>query len=306
MHICFLMFLLLFPLCNLTITPHSSKQYDAPFYYSNESKSNHFFIYAEYVTSSSNPITYSKYNIKFNPSTTLTASSVDDCTPSTSSDLSEIFSSKTSALTINLHSILSTEYIYYVKVGICSSSTSDITISINSLSAPLSCKLLPPSYVILTIQKQTGTNNIIISCGGASNTINSIEIPISDNYEIETDKGITNYILTAQILSKKKTFTRNGDSSCNKEGDNKCLEGYFCNENTCSKCHELCSECYASHLNSCTQCKIIDDDDEHLTNTECEVNYIDMTQLGDIEIDITPPKTHRVTLGVWVFVPYVN
>lgn len=60
-------------------------------------------------------------------------------------------------------------------------------------------------------------------------------------------------------------------SSCNKEGDNKCLEGYFCNENTCSKCHELCSECYASHLSSCTQCKIIDDDDdEHITNTECK------------------------------------
>ena len=306
MHACFLIFLLLFPICHLDITPHSSNQYDAPFYFSTDSKSNHFFIYAEYVTSSSSDIVYSKYNIKFNPSST---SSVSSCSATTDSDLSEIFSSKTSSLTINLHSILSTEYIYYLKVGICSPSTSDIEIKINSSSTSLSCKRLPPSYVILTIQKQTGTSNIIITCTKTDNTINSIEIPISNDYEIKTvdvNDGMTNYILTVQILSKNKTFTRNGNSSCNKEGDNKCLEGYFCNENTCSKCHELCSECYASHLNSCTQCKIIDNDDQHTTSTECEINYIDMTQLGNIEIDITPPKAHRVTLGVWVFVPYVN
>ena len=291
--------------CNCEITPGNTKQYDAPFYYTTGNSLNHHLIDAQYVSSTSNNknIEYPKYGITYKPQ------HIPDATTSCSnsgSDLVEISKEASNKIRMRYTYPNSKTTVYYYKIGVCVPSNQD-TVTVHMGGIDIECKVVPPSHILIRIKikDDPNDNRIELTCNTDATNSNDlwININLTNDFDLTTNnKIIFNYVLTAKFGDPDK-LTFSGSDVCSRSGNNKCIEGYFCNGDKCSKCHELCNECYASFLNSCSKCKIISDIQNN--NSECEVNYIDMSNFNNIIINITPPKTQRVTLGVWMFVPYV-
>ena len=83
---------------------------------------------------------------------------------------------------------------------------------------------------------------------------------------------------------------------------------YACNENLCKPCHYSCIECKEDESSttaksSCEKCDALSLKLEPNYGI-CEINYVDISQFRDINIEIVPKGDEyndRATIGFWIF-----
>ena len=134
------------------------------------------------------------------------------------------------------------------------------------------------------------------------------------NRQTTTPISLSNYRITVEDLFSKSGINYNKildrskiglttDESCTTSFD--CFRGHVCVGN-CQKCHYSCIECNRpSDLNSCTKCgPLTDNHDSFPQSGVCPLNYVDLSQFEDIEIEILPNGREfhdRATIGLWLF-----
>ena len=137
--------------------------------------------------------------------------------------------------------------------------------------------------------------------------------PVYTNFEIELESNDTLYISTYSMMHRREkeeilTYIGNTNNQCNL--GQKCIEGYGCKSNKCTKCKKYtCNSC-TSDETKCTKCFPISkegqwnvlDTGEELT---CDLNFVDITKFTigwGIKQQVPPAIHFRVTLEFWMFV----
>ena len=131
-------------------------------------------------------------------------------------------------------------------------------------------------------------------------SLSNFRITVED-VSVQTGKE-TNKLL---IRSKNGLPYPNG---CSTElTDQECFRGYVCSTKECKRCHYSCAKCnsISSSRSSCSKCSPLSNIQEPDPTTGiCPINYIDLSQFKDINIDIYPKGNEfneRATIGLWLF-----
>ena len=138
---------------------------------------------------------------------------------------------------------------------------------------------------------------------------NTQSIIVSDKIKIKfqtsTSNNIyaSNYIVTIQDTSTDKYATLNGERDC--DDNNPCIPNYMCSGGLCKKCHQSCNLCshdesISNSKSSCKRCNVLTFDNQ--AEGECPINYIDLHYFKDFDVSMNAIITHRVTMGLWVFI----
>ena len=100
-------------------------------------------------------------------------------------------------------------------------------------------------------------------------------------------------------------------NSCfNSYTDKECFRGFLCSVNDCKQCHFSCAKCsldksQATARSACTKCSPLTlNDEQEPVDGACPINFIDLSQFKDINIDIYPygeEFNERATIGYWIF-----
>lgn len=107
-------------------------------------------------------------------------------------------------------------------------------------------------------------------------------------------------------INGTSVYTISGSTNCSASIG--CLEGYTCIGTKCLPCHGSCRTCTsqintANDSSSCESCQR--NTKQWLTGpvaNKCDLEYVDLSQYANISIEFEPPRTDRVTIGMWTFV----
>ena len=244
------------------------------------------------------------------------------------------------ALTINapFPTLHNTGYILKYKLSMTNSGATSYEVEINVYlhidsknENNLICKFKMKNEVAdwfkMTIKSKLTTSNkitMIFSCEGEDESHNfdvktdetfkflfnsdnsSFNIYISF-YQVILEDSSSSYALDYNGNNNIRTY--NGLENCGPTDERKCLIGFFCNTDyKCQKCDEKCLEC-ENDVN-CQNCNVLTDEDgtgieAGLGAETCKKNYIDLSNFGDLDIDVPLPQNdfhERSTMGFWIFI----
>ena len=169
--------------------------------------------------------------------------------------------------------------------------------------------------IIITSRPSSTSNKRKMSFSCSNQITNEIEIEIEDDSimvkftkEPSTTPPdthyfyISNYIVTIKQKTNQYYTTLNGATTCSNTNDapNRCLPHYYCaGGGICKKCHSSCYTCSGPNKDQCILCNRLTYKLSNL-NT-CEINYLNLKNFDNFNIEIDAPKTHRVTVGFWIF-----
>ena len=131
-------------------------------------------------------------------------------------------------------------------------------------------------------------------------SISNFRITVEDLF---TKTGIT----YNKILDRSKLGLRT-EGNCDINFD--CFRGHICEIHYCKRCHFSCIDCYKDEdntdaLSSCRKCgPLTIDNDKVPENGICPINFVDLSQFRDINVQIMPKGNEfneRATIGLWLF-----
>ena len=121
-------------------------------------------------------------------------------------------------------------------------------------------------------------------------------------YQVILEDSSSSYFLSYN--DNKIIRTANGMEKCDdSKEESKCLLGYYCNGNECEKCDSKCYECENSV--TCDSCNVLTDVDQSATGSSCPINYIDLSNFDDFEVEVplfSNEFHERSTMGFWIFI----
>ena len=131
------------------------------------------------------------------------------------------------------------------------------------------------------------------------------EISIS-NFRITVEDITTKTGSKSNKLLDRSKLGLKGEENC--QNSNDCFRGHICNVNHCNPCHYSCIQCHHDESSSigkssCIKCNTLTIDSQPL-NGKCPINYIDLSQFKDINVEIMPygdEFNDRATIGLWLF-----
>ena len=179
-----------------------------------------------------------------------------------------------------------------------------------------------PTWMKVTIKSKLSSSNkitMVFLCDGDDNAYN-LDVNTDDKlqfilgkdsntfniyisfYQVILEDSSSSYFLSYTDNKIVRTF--NGMEKCdNNLAEATCLTGYTCDGNECQKCDSTCYECETP--GSCKSCNVLTDVDNTNTGTSCELNYIDLSNFDDFEIDVPLYSNEfheRSTMGFWIFI----
>ena len=131
------------------------------------------------------------------------------------------------------------------------------------------------------------------------------EISLS-NFRITVEDLVSKTGVKYNKLLDRSKIGLKTDESCQNSKD--CVRGHTCILNFCVPCHYSCIECLREYSDptaksSCKKCDALTIDPEPKDGV-CTLNYIDLSQFRDINVQITPNGkefNERATIGLWLF-----
>ena len=139
------------------------------------------------------------------------------------------------------------------------------------------------------------------------------------NKDVSNDISLSNFRITVEDLDVKTGLKSNKNlirsknglpspNSCNdRQNDEEgCFREHLCRISECKECHYSCAKCYEeSSSSSCSICgPLTISENQEPTSGVCPINFVDLSQFRDINIDIYPKQNEfneRATIGLWVF-----
>ena len=294
-----------------TFYPDSFQTHSAV--YQNNPPHPNFLIYAYFFgdNSSTNP-TYYKHNIEYKR---FTGTFTPNISPNIETEeFKEIFVKCVESFEFNLFYLYHTDYTYTLKLAIINTGLASKQITFDIGGELLTCNdIINPNnaitYVYLYIKlisKVEGKEYGTISFGCKNGINNKIyvnetttgRLDVKYNIAINAappDLGICNYVLTVDVKNLQY-FTIDGHPTCDSsDAFHKCGTGYKC----------VGDRCQQSWPDDDKKCSAITETTADI-NTDCKINYFDISKLQNMHLQSEPPRSNRVTLGFWLFMPKLD